>query len=318
MHAVTAPGRWVWGLSGVATAAVLAASGALLIAHPGVPENVFFPSFPRDTVRHTVTVPQPVSSLTVDGYGGLVRVRAGSVSHVEVTETIMYDKSAGSPPAVTQTVSGGHLTLADPACAHPGCWVSYDVTTPPDVTATVSSGGGPVLVSGVRGANLNSDGGLTSVQQITGTLTVSSRGGPVLADDVAGTLKIDSDGGTVNASGVTAADAIISTKGGPALVGFAAAPESVTIRSDGGMARLAVPGGPYALTADSAGGPESVGIATSATASRSITITTGGGPLLISSGDSGSLPPDGVTRVGQQLLPPVPPVPPAPPTPAAP
>jgi hypothetical protein len=42
-----------------------------------------------------------------------------------------------------------------------------------------------------------------------------------------------------------------------------------------------VPGGPYALTADSAGGPEVVRIATDPAARRSITVTSGGGPLRI-------------------------------------
>jgi hypothetical protein len=42
-----------------------------------------------------------------------------------------------------------------------------------------------------------------------------------------------------------------------------------------------VPGGPYALTADSGGGPQTVGIATSPAASRSLTVTTGDGALVI-------------------------------------
>jgi hypothetical protein len=42
-----------------------------------------------------------------------------------------------------------------------------------------------------------------------------------------------------------------------------------------------VPGGPYALTADSGGGPEIVQIATDPAAHSSITITSGGGPLRI-------------------------------------
>ena len=53
----------------------------------------------------------------------------------------------------------------------------------------------------------------------------------------------------------------------------------MTVSTDGGSAQLAVPGGPYALNADSGGGPQSVGIATDPAAHRSITVISGGGSL---------------------------------------
>ena len=46
-------------------------------------------------------------------------------------------------------------------------------------------------------------------------------------------------------------------------------------------ARLTVPGGPYALTAGSDGGPQWAGIATDPAARRSITVASGGGALRI-------------------------------------
>jgi hypothetical protein len=62
---------------------------------------------------------------------------------------------------------------------------------------------------------------------------------------------------------------------------FSAAPDTVTMSTDGGSAQLAVPGGPYALIAENDGGPQSVGIATDPGAHRSITVISGGGPLVI-------------------------------------
>jgi hypothetical protein len=53
----------------------------------------------------------------------------------------------------------------------------------------------------------------------------------------------------------------------------------VRLYTDGGPATLRVPGGPYALTADSDGGPELIGIATDPAARPSIAISSGGGPL---------------------------------------
>jgi hypothetical protein len=55
----------------------------------------------------------------------------------------------------------------------------------------------------------------------------------------------------------------------------------VTISTDGGPATLRLPGGPYALTADSEGGPELIGIATDPAARASVKVTSGGGPILL-------------------------------------
>jgi hypothetical protein len=169
MRAVTGPGRWVWGLSGLVAAAALAVPGIRIIDSGGQVQHVT-PS--QDSVTRTVTVPQPVASLTVQSYGAPVRVTTSSTSRVQVTETLWYDQQDGGPPAVTQSVSGGRLTLAAPACAFSGCSVGFAVTVPPGVTVTVASQGGPVTVSGTAGANLDSDGGPVSVTRIGGPLRI--------------------------------------------------------------------------------------------------------------------------------------------------
>lgn len=77
MRAVTAPGRpvdrWAWGVSGLVAAAALAIPGTYLITMAGVPGQFARPA--AVTVR-TVTVTQPVTSLTVGDFGGRVRVTA--------------------------------------------------------------------------------------------------------------------------------------------------------------------------------------------------------------------------------------------------
>ena len=126
MRAVATRGRWIWGLSGLVTTAALVVSGTLLITSAGQAEH----AQPQPTATRTVTVPQPVTSLTVQSYGDPVQVTAGPVRRVQVTETLMYDPQAGGPPAVAQSMSGGRLSLADPACANSDCSVSFSVTVP--------------------------------------------------------------------------------------------------------------------------------------------------------------------------------------------
>jgi hypothetical protein len=311
MRAVTGPGRWVWGLSGLVTAVALAVPGIRIIDSGGQAEN----AQPQSTTTRTVTVPQPVTSLTVQSYGAPVEVTAGPVRHVRITETLTYDGQAvsvsavptraqsasggpvsalpggaqptpGGPlsgaPAVEQSLSDGRLSLAEPACETSDCSVSFTVTVPPDVTATVATEGGPVTVSGIAGANLDSGGGPVSATKISGPLTVITGGGSLTLDGLAGPLRADTGSGPLSAQGVASATATVTTGGGDAMLAFSAAPDSVTVSTDGGPARLVVPGGPYALNANSdGGGPQSVGIATDPAVHRSITVISGGGPLRI-------------------------------------
>lgn len=278
MRAVAVPGRWLWGLSGLVTAVALGVPGARLVTTAGAPGQGS-PATP--TLTQTLTVTQPVTSLTVRTYGGTVRVAAGPVSRVRVTESIMYDGQAGPRPAVAQSVSGGRLRLSDPACGSLDCMVDFTVTVPPDVTVTVATQGGPVTVSGVAGANLNSDGGPVRATRIGGPLTVSTGGGPLTLTGLTGSLNADTDGGNLTARGISAATATVSTGGGQAQIAFSAAPASVNLSTDGGPLMLTVPGGPYALSAESDGGPRQIGIATDPHARSSITVNSAGGPLQV-------------------------------------
>jgi hypothetical protein len=307
VRAVATPGRWIWRASGlITTAALVLVPGAYLITRAGPPEH----APPLATVTRTVTVPQPVTSLTVQSYGAPVQVTGAPVRGIRITETIMYDSQAGgapivahavpssplsaSPapaapgaplsgaPTVVQSVSGGHLSLSAPACADSDCSVGFAVTMPSDVTATVTTDGGSVTVSGIAGANLESGGAPVSATKIDGPLTVITGGGALHLDGLAGPLSADTGGGPLAARGVSSAAAMVITSGGDAWLAFSAAPDTVTLSTDGGDAQLAVPGGPYALTANSDGGPPpSVGIATDPQALRSILVSSGGGALVI-------------------------------------
>jgi len=303
MHAVDIRGRWVWRLSGVVTIAALAIPGIHLITSGGQNQD----AQPQATATRAVTVPQRVTSLNVQSYGAAVQVTAQPVRHVQITETITYDSPSGnlsavpasaspvaaSPavpqsapgapgvPAVLQSVSGGLLTLAAPECATSDCSVSFAVTVPPGITATVITDGGPVTLSGIAGANVDSGGGPVTAFEITGPLTASTEGGSLSLNGVAGPLRVDTGGGPLTAQAISAATATVSTGGGSASMAYSAAPDSVTVSTDSGPARVAVPGGPYALTADSGGGPQTVGIATDPAARRSITVSSDGGSLWI-------------------------------------
>jgi hypothetical protein len=269
--------RWLWGLSGLATVAVVGIPAVRLITFgPTAPAPA-----PAYTMVRTVTVSQPVTSLSVQSYGMPVQVKADPVRHVQVTEMIQYDPKAG-PPGVTQSVSDGHLTLADPVCDTSDCAVTFAVTVPADVAVAVASEGAPVIVSGTAGANVDSGGAPVRVTAIHGPLTVSTDGDELVVNGLTGPLEADTGGGNVWAQDVDSSTATVITSGGDARLGFTAPVSTLVVSTDGGAATMAVPGGPYALTADNnGGGPETVEIPVSSAAHRSITVTSGGGPLVI-------------------------------------
>ncbi len=280
MRAVTAPARpmsrWVWGLSGLVVAAALAVPGTRLMALGGVP---WHQPPPLRVAMSSLTEAQPVTGVTVHSYGGQVQVTAGPVRRVQATARISYAQPDGAPPALAESVSGGRLSLGDPACQHADCFADFTVTVPAGTTVTVDTEGGPVAITAVAAATVNSGGGLARITRVSGPLTVSTGGGPLMLNQVTGPLQADTSGGSLVARGITSVTASISTGGGPAQVAFSAAPRTVRLSTDGGPAMLRVPGGPYALTADSDGGPELIEIATDPAARPSIHITSGGGPL---------------------------------------
>jgi hypothetical protein len=305
MHPVAEPrsgvrGRWIWGLSGLATIVVLGIPGARLITGAGSP--VGGPPPVTAVPSRVVTVRQPVTSVNVESYGSNISVVSGSGLDTRVAESITYGEPDAGPPAVTVSVSDGRLTLAAPSCAVSNCSVGFTVTVPAGVAVTATSDGGPVDVSGVARATIGSAGGPVRATGIRGPLAVQTGGGSLVLDGIGGPLRADTGGGPLlgrdvaaamttvttdggdadlaftGSAGVTAA---VSTAGGGAQLQFTAAPRSVVVSTDGGAAFVSVPGGPYALTTDSDGGPQLVGIATSPAAHSSIVVTSGGGPLQI-------------------------------------
>ena len=99
MRAVADRSRRIWALSGLITAAALAIPGARLVASAGQVSNP--PSAAPPSVTRTVTVPQPVTTVTVLSYGAPVQVTAGSVRRVQATET-SSPLPGGGPVPVTQ------------------------------------------------------------------------------------------------------------------------------------------------------------------------------------------------------------------------
>ena len=206
-------------------AALIAATVLLITPAPDSPQNAF--ARPQSvqvqgmqaqvaqaeaTPTRTVTLPQPVTSLTVLSYGGPVEVTGGSAGRVQVTETISMT-GAARPRSPSRS---------------PGVTCSWP-------TRRARSPGRPRRPAAVS---------------FTADRARPASGVAVVTDGGAGAAHLRRAAGGVGQH---------RRRPGP----------------------LTVPGGPYALTADSGGGPESIGIATDPSARRSITVSSGGGQLQV-------------------------------------
>ena len=275
MHAVALPGRRPWTVAGLAVLVVTAAALGRLILGAGVPAAQS--AYPQHVVPRTVTIAAPVTQLSVQSYGGPVQIVAAAVSHVRVSEAISTDGPAGPVAAVQQSMSGGRLSLSDPACASSGCRVAFAITVPPGVTVTASTGGAVLEVSGVAGAVLDSGGGPVQAGQIDGPLTVTSEGGAVTLGIAAqlsgiapspgsGPLSLPSSAAIPSAAGPlspspTSAGAAgvtgpltVDTGGGPLIAGGITS-ATATVSTDGGLARIGFAAPPRRVQVRTGGGP---------------------------------------------------------------
>ena len=256
-------GRALWRACGIVVCAALGVS-ALTVArhHWTAPIGERFV-----TVTKTVTVAQPVTSLTVRLPSTAVQVIARPGKGVQITSTVSYAPLFTSPaPDVRRALSGGRLTLSCPG--GDGCSDYLKVTVPPDVAVTVMSAAGPVNVDGLHGP-----------------LTAMTSGG-LNVSDLTGPLYADVEGGAMTARGLCSQTVIVSSTGDQMRISFARPPRTVVVSSFGSAITLAVPGGPYAVStgpddAASADGPVRVGIPTSPGAPRTLTLDAQGAPVTV-------------------------------------
>ena len=115
MHAVATSGRWIWGASGLATTAALVVTGTWLITSAGRADN----AQPQSVATRTVTVSQPVTSLTVQSYGAPVEIKAGPVRRVHITETMAYDAQVGPVSVGAQPASAQPVERPSPSAPSP-------------------------------------------------------------------------------------------------------------------------------------------------------------------------------------------------------
>jgi hypothetical protein len=266
----SARGRWIWTVSGLVTVAALSVPVALLITRGANNGNGQVVSA---VPTRTVTVAATVTSLSVVSYGSPIQVTTGPVRQVTVRESINYAPGDSAPPAVTDQVSNGRLTLAAPACPTAGCSVGFTVTVPSSVAVTADSDGGAITVANAAGASLNSGGGSVQASNINGPLTISADGGGITVSRVTSPIgtNLDSGGGPIDVSQIDGPLTVSGEGGGITAAGISS-PTGTNLDSGGGPITAAGIDGPLSVTGE--GGSITVNGLTG-----DLQADTGGGPF---------------------------------------
>jgi DUF4097 and DUF4098 domain-containing protein YvlB len=254
------------------------------------------------SVGFTVTVPPGVAVTAESDNGGIaVNGVAGAnlnsgggpvqASHIHGPLSVSSEDggitvSDVSAPSGTNLDSGGGPVQA--SHIHGPLSVSSEDggITVSDVTAAavnLDSGGGPIQADRINGPlTITSEDGGVTVHGLTGNLDADTGGGPFSGDLASGRASVLTEDGSAALTFITApAYVFVDTGGGPAQLTFNQAPTAVMVSTENGSATLSVPGGPYSVTAASEGGSETVDVPTASAAHRSLTVSTGGGPLQI-------------------------------------
>ena len=262
------------------------------------------------SVGFSVTVPSGVT-VNADASGGPVTVVGTGAADIDSGGGPVYAAGIGGP--LTVTADGGGVTVEQRGRRGPGLWRragdrdrhhrqahrarrgrrGQPSRSAP--TAAIDSGGGPVYAAGISGPlTVTAEGGGVTATG-AGATQIDSGGGPVTASTIQWTAQRAAEGGGVEASGVTGALNATPAAGrcpppaSPRPPRWSAAKAAAfhwaslprrrrcSVDTGGGDASLSVPGGPYAVTADTGGSQESVLIGTSPGAASSISVSTEGG-----------------------------------------
>jgi len=227
-----------------------------------------------------------VADANLDSGGGPVQA-----SHIDGSLSVTSEDGAitvsdvSAPGGTNLDSSGGpvqasHIDGPLTISSEDGGSAVSDVTAP---GVNLYSGGGPIQVSRMDSplTLTSGDGGVT-VNGLTGDLDADTGGGSFAGSLAAGRASVLTEDGSAALTFSTAsAYVFVDTGGGPAQLTFDQPPTAVMLSTENGSASVSVPGGPYSVTAASEGGSQTVDIPTAPTARRSLTVSTGGGPLEI-------------------------------------
>lgn len=215
--------------------------------------------------EETETTPLGAGAIAVQVVGGAGDVTVdGDASRDGAMVTVLRSGSGEDADVSIELDEDGVVRVADDCAGDEECVVGYLVELDADADVDIVTTGGSVTVN-----------------DTTGTVTVDSGGGDVALTSTDGATEVTSGGGGILATGIAALESVFETGGGDADVTLDDAVDTVSITTEGGRLTVQLPGGPYAIDADSGGGEVDILVDESADAVATATLRSGGGDITV-------------------------------------
>ncbi len=171
-------------------------------------------------------------------------------------------------PKIAATQREGQLLVTSSCSFSPGtgCRGHVKIVVPDDMTVTVSTSDGELVVS-----------------DISGDVTADTSDGDLRAQSLSGRIALTTSDGDIDATGLESPEVTTSASDGHTRLSFDEPPTSVTAESSDGDVEIAVPDdrSDYFVTTDTADGETSVSVPTDQRSERHIDVSTSDGSIRI-------------------------------------
>jgi hypothetical protein len=219
-------------------------------------------AFPRSSTS-VRTYAEPLHRVVVHLGAGRVTVVADRQLGARVTATRHFTLNR---PTVTSNVESGVLSVSG-TCPKPSivtCRIDVHIGVSPEMAVDVTTGSGDVRAENLAGSvRVRSSAGAVDIVGLTGTADVHTAAGPISGRDLAVTrLKAGTAAGAIG-------------------LAFAVAPDSVSASTGAGDVDLALPDESYRVTTSAPAGRARVLVPIDADASRTITVRTAAGRVIV-------------------------------------
>lgn len=201
---------------------------------------------------------------SVEVRGGAGDVTVGGASSDGASVTVVRSGAGEDAEVTIELGEDGVLRVSDDCGGDPDCVVEYAVELDDDADVDIVTTGGSVAVN-----------------DTTGAVTVDSGGGDVALTSTDGPTRVVTGGGRALATSIVATESVFETDGGNADVTLDDFVDSVEVTTAGGRLTVQLPGGPYAIDADSGGGGLEILVDESADAASTATLRSGGGDITV-------------------------------------
>ena len=256
---------------------------ALALALVGYGAIVVVSMLARVTSHSSATYP---GITTVELDVGFEEVEiAGSATDGSVT---LERSSAWSltRPTVGQRRNGDRLVITSrcPVSVGLGCSGRIRLVVPPQLAVLVTASEGSVQVHDTTGpVTLDVDDAHVTLHRLGGAVTVRTSDGGVTVGDLTGQLTIRTSDGAVDGTGLRSGLVEVQSSDGAVRLGFASAPDLVTVRSRDGSVRVVVPDDrtAYRVSATTSDGDRSVTVPTDVGSDHVLDLQTSDGSITV-------------------------------------